>query len=169
MTYAWQRKTWQSFNQSDYVLLASLVEGQTLIRTRFGWSAGGATASYTDLFSVHGEQVIMALETTIGDGSETPTLPVDDPADQDPPSQRYLWWEGRAMYVDAFPQSSSGTGSFTSKEASEFSDAKGQVKAPAMAAGDFLNLWMVYETDITWPPGVTPYVTAWASTLIQSS
>lgn len=167
-TYTWYRKTWQSSAQADWTNLASLVEGQTVIRVRFGWNAGGSASSYTDLYSVHGEQVVMALETTIGDGTETPTLPVDDGADQNPPSERYIWWEGRAMTIDAYSQSSTGTSAFTSKPPSEISDAKAQVKAPAMAAGNFLNLWAVYETDITWPGTVTPYITAWFSTLVYT-
>jgi len=167
-TYTWFRQQSWFFSQSGWQLLTSLVSGQTLTRIRFDWSGSCSAESYTDLYSAKGEMIMFGLCTTIGDGNETPPLPADDGADQDPPAQRWIWWEGRSTYIDAYSQSSSGTSSLATKAPGEIPDAKAQVRAPDMPAGQALNVWATMETDASWPSQVTPYVQFWTSVLVRT-
>lgn len=166
MRYGWIRSTFQGSGQTGYRLLASVQPGYTLTRIRFGWNFGGAVSSYTDLASLHGEQMVFGIQTTIGPGTEVPTYPVDEPGDADPPAWRWLWWEGRSATVDGFSPSATGTCLYTSKQPTERSDAKAQVRAPStIPVGSTLNVWASWETDISWPAAIDPYLTGWASVL----
>jgi len=167
-TYTWIRQQCSYYSLSDSTLLTSLVSGQTLTRIRFDWSGSCSAESYTDLYAAKGEMIMFGLVTTIGDGSEIPPYPLDGGADVAPPAQRWIWWEGRSTYVDAYSQSSSGTSSLATKAPGEIPDAKAQVRAPAMPAGQALNVWAVMQVDATWPDVVTPYVQCWTSVLVRT-
>lgn len=149
-------------------LLATLETGQTLKRIRFTWGSTTVVGSYSDLISLIGAPVLFGIVTTIGDGLE----PVPDPAfeagDANPPAERWLWYEGRAMYPTAFSQSSTGTSIATTEPASEPGDVKAMVRAPVMAEGDFLHVWAVGSSDFTWPSAIDWFTWGTASVLVET-
>lgn len=149
-------------------LLATLQTGQTLKRIRFTWGSTTVVESYSDLIGLIGAPILLGIVTTIGDGLE----PVPDPAfeagDANPPSERWLWYEGRAMYPTAFSQSATGTDIATTEPASEPGDVKAMVRAPAMPAGEFLHVWAVGSSDFSWPSAIDWFTWGTASVLVET-
>lgn len=147
--------------------LISLNPGETLLRVRFGWTAVSVTTSYTDLFGVYGTQIFAGLVTTIGDASESPPSPVIAPNDQDPPTLRWLWLEGRSMIVNAFPQSASANGGLVTAPPAEPTDAKANLRAPSLPPGQFVNLWLSADQSLDRPFGIDWFLYGWANVLVD--
>lgn len=149
-------------------LLASLTAGQTLTRTRFAWWFVGVTSQNVTLANVFGVPMSMGLVTTIGPaGSDVPPDPINQSADQAPPAQRWLWLEDRWPTVAAW----CALGSVIAWESSppqEPCDSHAQVKAPVMAMGSTLNVWLVYRSSASWDTTGAAEVAAYANLLVRS-
>lgn len=143
--------------------LATLVEGETVVRIRIDWSATAVVSSYTDWGAALGLHYFGGVVTTIGDGTETAPKPYSDPSDVNPPSERWLWLDGRLWSTDAFSQSATGDDSLQTREPAQPSDIKAQILAPAMPAGETLNVWFTWEQDPNWPTLVPVETAMWAS------
>jgi hypothetical protein len=169
ITTTWYRQAFTTHDVGPTTwLLATLSVGQTLKRIRFTWSGTTVVDSYSDLVSLIGAPILVGIVTTIGDGLE----PVPDPAfeagDANPPAERWLWYEGRAMYPTAYSQSDTGTNIVTTVPASEPGDVRAMVRAPAMDAGDFLHVWVSTSADFSWPSAIRWYVNGTASVLVET-
>lgn len=147
--------------------LVALNVGETLLRVRFGWTAVSVTTSYTDLFGVYGTQIFAGLVSTIGDASESVPSPVIAPNDQDPPTRRWLWLEGRSMIVNAFPQSETGTAGLVTADPPEPTDAKANLRAPVVPEGEFVNVWLSADQSLARPFGVDWFLYGWANVLVD--
>lgn len=169
MTTTWYR---QAFTTNDVGpttwLLATLSVGQTLKRIRFTWSGTTVVDSYSDLVSLIGAPILFGIVTTIGDGLEDVPDPAFEPGDANPPAERWLWYEGRAMYPTAYSQSSTGTNIVTTVPASEPGDVRAMLRAPAMDAGDFVHVWVSTSADFSWPSAIRWYVNGTASVLVET-
>jgi hypothetical protein len=147
--------------------LAVLSPGQAIRRCHFGWTANAVGNGYDDLFATNNEQILAGLVTTVGDGTEFPPDPLFQPENQDPPTQRWLWWEARAARVDAFPQVDTGAWSLSTVDPAQPTDAEGQVLVPQLPSGQFLRLWFIAQSGENWPFQVPWYLTGWASVLVD--
>lgn len=121
-------------------LLASIPAGSTLLRTRFGWGAYMDSDTAVDMLKYATDLVAFGLVTTVGNGSESVPDARTQAADQAPPTQRWTWWEGRALYQAAIDRAA-GVIAWRDTGPQEPCDTKAQVKATGIPEGDTLNLW----------------------------
>jgi hypothetical protein len=159
----WQRGVQVSYDlPSGSTLIASLTAGQSIMRIRFGWGFYGESSLDTSTQFLASNLTVWGLVTTIGDGSETPPDPRTNPYDADPPTQRWLWWEGRRPVINAIGP---GLAIWGDTGPSEPTDAKGQVLATGLGDGQTLNLWASWAAAFDWDTGVTAFVW-WSTSLL---
>lgn len=170
-TNTWVRKTlgpsgWINLQQS--ILIAQLAAGQTLMRTRFAWTFAGQTSASIVIPTTMSYAMVWGLVTVIGTGvsSEVPD-PISAPGDAGPPSQRWLWWEARCPQVAVYDPRASVV-IWESPLPQEESDARGQVRAPTMGAGQSLDVWVTFKAQQNWDPSGQGFVSGWVSALVRS-
>ena len=146
MTFFWHRTANQSANYNQgWYWLAAIPAGSTVRRVRFGWGFSGFTKETTDLHVVTQNPVFAGIVTTIGDGTEFPPLPLTNPDDIAPPTQRWLWWEIRqptAVSLD----SGGDLVAWRDSGAQEVTDVQTQVLATGIGAGQTLNVWFAWQS-----------------------
>lgn len=139
---SWTSGTW---------LIASVPAGLTISRIRFGWGFYMDTPTTDDMQNQAFDLMIWGLVTTIGNGTETVPNPRTSPGDAAPPTQRWLWWEVRAPVVSSIDNNANVV-AWRDSGPQEPTDARGQVLATGIPAGDTLNLWAswsgAYNPDI---------------------
>lgn len=137
------------------------------MRIRFGWGFYGYTSQTANILATSQNLQVFGLVTTVGNGTETPPNPRTASGDAAPPTQRWLWWEGRAPRVLTYSDSADVV-FFGDSIKSEESDAKGMVKAAGIPAGDTLNLWASWAAGSAWDSTGVAEVWFSASVLIRS-
>ena len=147
--------------------LGGFTPGQAIRRVHFGWTANAVGNGYADLFATVNEQILAGLVTTVGDGDEFPPDPLFQPENIAPPTERWLWWEARAMRIDAFPQVDTGAWSCSTVDPAQPTDAEGQVRVPQLVPPDVVNLWFIAQSGETFPFNVPWYLTGYASVLFD--
>lgn len=150
MTFVWGRGT----NASDIwfaniIPIAALAAGQTLVRCRFRWGFYADTQTTVDLAGVSNNIMSWGIVTTIGNGTETVPNARTNSGDASPPAQRWLYWETRAPVVSSFDQAGNVV-TWRDSGATEETQTRGMVKAPNMAPGDQLNVWISYAAPFDW-------------------
>ena len=158
--YVWRR---QNFTSNTTNLgswwIDAIGAGHTYVRCHFRWGFYGDSPFEVDMQSYADIQVTWGLVTTYGNGTETPPDPVTHSNDQDPPAQRWIYWETRSVYPTAMSQPG-GVITWRDTGSSEFTDTKAMVKAASPPAGDTLNLWATWKTSFNWS-GDTGNSTIW--------
>lgn len=119
------------------------------MRVRFSWGFQGITASLTNAYTTMTNAQVLGLVTVIGNGTETPPNPRTAPGDANPPTQRWLWWEARVPVVTAWDDAA-GVVTWRDSPPQEPIDAKGQVAATGIPAGDHLDLWASWAPGFAW-------------------
>lgn len=147
--------------------LVALNPGETLLRVRFGWTAVSVPTSYTDAFGVFGTTIFAGLVSTIGDATESVPSPVIAPNDADPPTQRWLWLEGRSQVFNAFSQSETGSNGLVTVDPAEPTDAKANLRAPGLPAGQFVNVWLSADHSFQRPFGIDWFLYGYANVLVD--
>lgn len=148
--YVWRRQTQTSFSTSaGSWWIDAIPAGARYVRCHFRWGFYGDSPFETDLQEYTNTIVVMGLCTTYGNGSETPPNVLTQSNDQDPPAQRWIYWEGRGVYVTSIAEASNIV-TWRDTGSSEPTDTKAQVKAAAPPAGDTLNLWAVWGLTGSW-------------------
>jgi hypothetical protein len=132
---------------SGYLLMAQLDAGITIRRIRFSWGMYGDTLADTSFNVISQNLMGFGLVTTVGNGTEGAPNPLGQSADQDPPTQRWLWWEIRRPRISAYVP---GTVIWEDSGPQEPTDAHGQVLATGLPAGDTLNLWASWALSTDW-------------------
>jgi hypothetical protein len=123
------------FNWED-----AIAAGNSYLRVHVRWGFHIDTPTEYDLSDFSQNLVSFGLATTIGDGSETrPDARTGAWPDQDPPTQRWIYWETRAPVVSAVDHAS-GVVTWRDSGATEPTSTKGQVLATGLGPGDSLNL-----------------------------
>lgn len=153
---------WTSGSQ----ILANVPRGSTLIRVHFGWGWEGTTAADAGFVAVASNLQVMGLVTTVGNGSESVPNARTASGDAAPPTQRWVYWEGRAgTLVQIDP---TGTTAFwQDTRAQEPVDTKGMVSGKGIPSGDTLNLWASWAAAGDWPVSGTVDLWCYASILYQ--
>lgn len=150
VTYNWFRTNNGGVGwHSNATWQCAIPAGSTYRRVRFSWGFAGWTPSIVDIQPMCELQAVMSLVTTIGNGSETPPNPATTPADVDPPTQRFLWYESRTAVVTAI-DNDAGLITYRDSGPQEIVDTRAQVLATGIPAGDTLNLWASWGTGGTW-------------------
>lgn len=154
---------WASANS----LITSVPRGTTLVRVRFGWGFWLDAPTGQDMILIGNNIMILGVVTTVGNGTETVPDARLNAGDQAPPTQRWLYWEGRAPVLQGY-SSRDTMMAYRDSRPQEAVDIKAMVSAKAIPAGDTLNLWA------SWNPGnvysgntANAYVWYWASVLYQ--
>ena len=138
---SWRRNTFVTVNlASNFNWEDAIAAGNSYIRVHIRWGFSLDCPVATDLQDLTSNLVSFGIATTIGNGSEArPNARTQAWPDQDPPTQRWIYWETRAPVVTSISQESnlvtlkdSGTG--------EETQTKGQVLATGLPGGDSLNL-----------------------------
>lgn len=155
-------KPWAAGHQ----LLASVASGDTIKRIRFGWGFEGFASLTANLLDISQNVQILGLVTTVGNGTETPPNARTASGDAAPPTQRWLWWEGRAPRPQIIASPTSDVVWFSDSPRSEADDAKGQVLATGIPGGDTLNLWASWAPAGSWDATGDCLLYMWASILI---
>lgn len=125
--------------------------GNTYLRTHIRWGFHlDAPLSY-DIQDVVNNLVSFGVCTTIGNGTETPPNAATQSADQNPPTQRWIYWETRSPVVTAIDHKA-GLMTFRDSGSTEPSDTKGMVLATGLPAGDTLNLWSSFTSAFPFDP-----------------
>lgn len=141
--------------------------GQTLLRIRFSWGFYLDTPSVTDMQNVAFNVVNWGLVTTVGNGSETPPNPNTASGDAAPPTQRWLWWETRQPVPIAIDEAADVISWRDSGNQSP-NDARGQVLAASIPAGDTLNVWASWSGQYGLPDDTNVVVWMGASMLVKT-
>jgi hypothetical protein len=132
-------------------ILVQVLQGVTYSRARFRWGFYGDTSTSVDLNFVSQNLMSFGLVTTIGNLTEPVPNPRTQSGNQSPPAQRWLYWETRAPVITAIDAGGSLV-TWQDSGSSELTDTRAQVKAPAMASGDSLNLWASFAPAFSWDP-----------------
>jgi hypothetical protein len=168
MTFTWTRAVNTSNNWStNTVIISSMSAGQTLVRVRFRWGFYGDTSTMTDLARVSQSVMAFGIVTTIGNGTEHVPNALSESGDASPPAQRWLYWESRAPVVSSFDQAGNVV-TWRDSGSTEDTQSRGMVKAPAMGAGDTLNIWASSAAVLAWDASGTPTLWMGIETLIRS-
>lgn len=147
-------------------LLASVPRGSTLIRVHFGWGWQGTTAADVGYLSVASNLQVMGLVTTVGTGSETAPNARTASGDESPPSERWIYWEGRASTLVQIDPT--GTTAFWQDTRNQESvDTRGMVSAKTIAVGDSVNLWASWAAAGAWPASGSVDLWCYASILYK--
>lgn len=120
--------------------IAAIPAGLTIARIRFSWGFVLDSPAVTDIQAIYNNLMVLGLVTTVGNGTESVPNPRTSPGDAAPPTQRWLWWETRAPIVTAM-SNELGVIMWRDSGPQEETDARGQVLATGIPAGDTLNLW----------------------------
>lgn len=154
--------TWTSGSS----LIASVPRGSTLIRTHFGWGFNGNTRATSALIDTSDNVQIMGIVTTVGNGTEAVPNARTEAGDAAPPAQRWIYWEGRAPNVAAFP---GGTDLVLWSDSGPQApvDTRGMVSAATIPAGDTLNVWASWAAGGPWEANARVNLWYWASLLYQ--
>lgn len=169
MPTEWFRTTFAIRSDDDDLQanLGVIAPGQSIRRVVFGWTGNAVGNGYTDLFAVANEQLVAGIVTTVGDGTEFPPDPLFQPENQNPPLERWLWWEARAVAINAFPQVDSGAWSVVTVPPAVPTDSEGQVRVPTLPEGQDVRLWFIAQSGENWPFQVPWYLTGYASVLVD--
>lgn len=132
---SWTGGTW---------LLAAVPAGDTITRLRFSWGFYFDTPSLTDMQNIAFNVLSFGWVTTVGNGSEPVPPAKTSPGDAAPPLQRWLWWEVRQPVPSAIDDSA-GIITWRDSGPQDRLDARGQVHASPIPAGQSLNLWASWE------------------------
>jgi hypothetical protein len=152
VTYSWRRGTSAVFGWPvASVWLDAIPAGWSYIRVHFRWGMAGDTNSVVDLTGTTANLISMGLVTTIGNGTETPPNARTAANDADPPTQRWLYLETRALRAHLVDPDNDLV-LWEDSGSTEFTDTKGQVLATGLPAGDTLNLWFSWAAPVSWDP-----------------
>ena len=148
--FTWTRRVNadQSWTAGTY-LLASVPQGATLYRVRFAWGFYGFTSQTANIMSQLTDTQVFGLVTTVGDGSESVPNPMSDPGNADPPTQRWLWWEGRQPQIMAYSDSADAVW-YRDTPLGEPTDMQAMVSAKSIGAGEFVNVWASWAPFYDW-------------------
>lgn len=170
MANTWTRKLFAPLawsNSAQHQLIASVSSGDTILRARYGWGFTGCTSTDVDAASIASNWCTAGLVTTVGNGTESVPDPVTQSADQDPPTQRWLWWETRTPQVIVF-DAGNGIAWFQGSAPQEADDSHGQVLAAGLPSGDTLNLWFSWKSHSAWDDTGRAQIWLGISVLVKS-
>jgi hypothetical protein len=106
----------------------------------------------------------MGICTTVGDTTESVPNARTQAGDESPPTERWLYWEGRSSILVA--EDRTDTVSFwTNSLPQAVVDSKSQVSAKAIAAGDTLNVWASWAAASDWSASGNVELWLWSSVL----
>jgi hypothetical protein len=163
MTWTWVRTVAAGLDwASGSSLIAEIPRAATLRVVHFGWGFYGDTSTDTDLSAVATNLQVMGLVTTVGDGTETPPDARSESGNADPPTERWVYWEGRAPRITAFD----AVGSlvlWADSGGQEPVETHGQVSAKSIGAADTLNLWASWAAGSAWDSSGTANLWYYAS------
>lgn len=152
--------------QIGFDLIASVPRGDTLVRVHFGWGFNGNTRSSAAVYDVERNLQVMGIVTTVGNGSETPPNARTQSGDQVPPTQRWIYWEGRAPRLVGW-DSGGDVALWNDSGPQAIVDTKGMVSAKTIPAGDTLNVWASWAAATAWESNGRVNLWYWASLLYQ--
>lgn len=152
MAFRWVRSQrgaglWSTTQQN--VLLASLVAGETLIRSRIFWGVSGMTTTTVDASQMMVNWLASGIVTTVGNGTEAVPDVVLHPGNAAPPTQRWLYVESRHVRPTVF-DATNDIAVWADTGPQEPPDSKGEVLATGLPAGDTLNVWWVTKAEFDW-------------------
>lgn len=145
--------------------IAQVPPGGTLLRVHFGWGFDGDTSARQDVELTANNLVAFGLVTTVGAGGGPPPDARTQSADQNPPSQRWIWWECRAPRIQAATE---WLYLWSDSARQDANDTKGMVSASSVPAGQFLNLWASWAPGYGWDVSGRVNLWFWASALYRS-
>lgn len=150
MTFTWRRGTNAVITWPvGSIWIDAIPAGWSYVRSRFRWGMVGDTQAVVDITGTSANLISMGLVTTIGNGTETPPNARTEAADFDPPTQRWLYLETRALEpIGIAPASDIIVWRDTG--ATEPTESKGQVLAQGIPSGDTLNLWFSWAAAANW-------------------
>lgn len=153
---------------SGHHIIVNVPRGATLLRVHFGWGFYGDTSATTDLQSVSQNLQVMGIVTTVGNGTETVPDARSSSSDVAPPTQRWIYWEGRAPRLAAY-DGTAALAFWQDSGAQEPVDTKGQVSGKTIASGDTLNVWASWAAAGAWDATGNVNLWLYASALYQPS
>jgi hypothetical protein len=121
-----------------------------------------------DFWSVADNIQIMGLCTTVGTGTETVPNARVNSQNQAPPTQRWLYWEGRAPVVSAAPDEADVV-HWQATLPSEPTQTRAMVSAKTIPAGQTLNVWASWAAARAWEPSGTVQLWIWSAIAYQPS
>jgi len=138
--YYWVRTVLGSTEwPSGSAQLANIPSGYTYTRVHFRWGVYADSMISTNIEENALNIPAMGLVTTIGNGSESIPNARTAAFDADPPTQRWIYWESRALIVSAIDYYA-GVITYRDSGSTEPTTTKGQVLATGLPSGDTLNL-----------------------------
>jgi hypothetical protein len=128
----------------------------------FGWGFYGDTSTDANLQQVSQNLQVMGLVTTVGNGTEAVPNARTQSGNQAPPTQRWVYWEGRAPRLVAH-DSSGLLAIWADSGGQEPVETHGQVSGKTVPAGSTLNLWASWAAGGAWDTSGTASVWYYAS------
>ncbi len=150
MTDTWHRTVQANLSYtSGTSLIASVPQGDTLLRVHFGWGFYGDTSTSADLAAVSQNLQVMGLVTTVGTGTESVPNARTAAGNASPPTERWIYWEGRAPRIAAY-DATGMLALWQDSGSQEPVQSRGMVSAKSIPAGDTLNLWASWAAAGAW-------------------
>lgn len=153
---------------AGHSLIASVPRGDSLLRIHFGWGFYGDTSSSTSLLNVAQNLQVMGIVTTVGNGTETVPNARTAAGNASPPTQRWVYWEGRAPKIAGIDDGLS-LAIWQDSGAQEPVQTEAQVSAATIPAGDSLNVWASWAPGSAWDATGTVELWYYASLLYKPS
>lgn len=162
MAFRWvrsQQGAGQFSTTQQNVLLASLVAGETLVRSRIFWGISGWTSTDVDLTSNMANWLASGIVTTVGNGTEAVPDVILHPGNAAPPTQRWLFIESRHVTPTLW-HADDRVAAWRDTGAQEPPDSKGEVLATGLPSGDTLNVWWTTKAEFSWDASGAAWVYA---------
>lgn len=141
--------------------------GETLLRIRFSYGFYLDTPVVLDMQNIAFNLFNWGIATTVGNGTETPPDANTSTGDAAPPTQRWLWWETRQPVVTAIDEAA-GVIAWRDSGPQDRQDARGQVLAAGIPAGDTLNVWASWSGQYGLPSEANLCIWMFASMLVKT-
>lgn len=168
MAVSWTRTVQANFGfATGSSKVASIPQGNTLLRVRFGWGFYGTTSNTASITAIAQNIMVFGLVTLASTDEATIPNPRTNPTDPDPPLSRWLWWEGRAPDISAYSDDG-GLIAWRDSRLQEAADGKGMV-AGNVGDGDTLDLWASWSPADVWDTSGSAYLWFWASVAYKTT
>jgi hypothetical protein len=128
-------------------IIAAIPQGGVLRCVRFSWGFSGYTSQTANILQTLQQLMVFGIVTTVGNGTESVPNPRTAPNNAAPPTQRWLWWEGRAPQVESYSDSADAV-FYRDTPQGEPTNVQSMVSGATIPSGDDLNVWASWA-----PPG----------------
>jgi len=153
------------WGQNQY-LLASVPNGQTLVRIRFQWGFWGVTSADDPTAATATNLAAFGIATQSDTAGTTPPSPYSHPNDVAAPLARWVYYEARFPIIMGQRDGSPGAVQWRDSGQGGPLSTEGMVTA-SVGVGHVLNVYASWDTAAAWTTSGRAQYWMWASVLYE--